>query len=292
MPIELLTVNADGCSNTPPNYEFFTIIPSIDEIPELWNGNPKILDAGVVVFICQSGKGKLVIDMHTFTIRRGSFCLLLPYTVIQILEYTEDIQVIAITAGVDFLEKLTLLHPVEDYVSLIQENPCLTLTDEELQEVKEIYQFTNNRLADKNRPFALEIRETLSTFLALEIVSAYARFKPTEKRKLSRQEQIFRNFTYSLSKNCRKHREVEYYAEEAYLTPRHFSDVIKKKSGKLPTQWIAERTITLIKFMLENSNMSMQEISDEMNFPTQSFFSRYFKKHTGMTPKEYRTKDI
>lgn len=253
---------------------------------------PKILDAGVVVFICQSGEGKLVIDMNTYTIKKGSFCLLLPYTVIQILEYTEDIKITAITAGVDFLEKLTLLQPVEDYVTLIQENPCLTLTDKQLDNVREMYHFSNNRLMDKNRPFAVEIRDTLSMLMALEIVSVYARFKPSEKKKLSRQEQVFRNFTFSLSKNCRKHREVEYYAEEAYLTPRHFSDVVKKKSGKLPSQWIAERTITLIKFLLENSNMTIQEISNEMNFPNQSFFSRYFKKHINMTPKEYRATKI
>lgn len=290
MPFESLIVNPDGVNDIPPNFEFLTFAPSLLENPELWNRNPKILDAGVVLFICQSGEGKMVIDMNTHFIRRGTFCLLLPFTAIQILEYTEDLQVTAITAGIEFLEKLTLLQPVEDYMDIIQENPCLALDDEQLKNVKEIYNFTKNRLADKHRPLAIEIRDTLLILMSLEVLSLYAQLKPTEKRKLSRQEQIFRNFTFSLSKNFREHRDVEFYAEEACLTPRHFSTIIKKKSGKLPTQWIAERTIIIIKFLLENSDMAIQEICNELNFPNQSFFSRYFRKHTGMTPKEYRMK--
>jgi AraC-like DNA-binding protein len=56
-------------------------------------------------------------------------------------------------------------------------------------------------------------------------------------------------------------------------------------------EWITERTIVLIKFLLENSNKSIQEISNELNFPNQSFFTRYFKQHTGMTPTAYRNKE-
>lgn len=290
MPIEFLSVNPDNNHKIPPNYEFFSIVPQINEVPELWNNNPKILDAGVVLFVCQSGQGKLMIDMNTYHIQRGSFCIILPFTVIQLLEYTEDIQATAVTAGINFLEKLSMLQPVDDYATLIQENPCIQLNDTQLQEAKEFYHFINNRLADKNRPLAIEIRDTLLMYVGLEVVSLYAKTKPHEKRKLSRQEQIFRNFTLSLSKNFREHRNVEYYAEEACLTPRHFSTVIKKRSGRLPIQWITERTIILIKYLLENSEMSIQEISNELNFPNQSFFSRYFKKHTGTNPKAYRTK--
>ncbi len=289
MPIEFLPVTPDYNRNRPPSFKFFTLMPDFKEMPQLWNRNPKILDAGVVVFICQSGTGKLVIDMQTFTIRKGSFCLLLPYTVIQVLEYSEDIKITAMTGTIDFLEKLALLQPVEDYASLIQENPCLTLTENQLEEVKKIYYFTQSRLLENTRPLSLEIRDTLLMFIALEIVSLYAKHKPSEKKKLSRQEQIFRNFVFSVGKNFREHRNVEFYAEQACLTPRHFATVIKKKSGKLPIQWITERTIVFIKFMLENSEMSIQEISHELNFPNPSFFSRYFKKHTGLTPKAFRT---
>lgn len=292
MPIELLPLVPDGTKRIPPNFEPFTIDRSPDIFPGLRNGNPKILDAGVVVFVCQAGTCDIIIDMQSVHLQKGSFAVLLPYTVIQILDYSEDIRITALTAGVDFLERLSLLQPVENYVALVQENPCLLLDEEKMEEVKDVYEFAQRRMEKAEGALAAEIRETLLTLLALEIVSLYASNKPAVRRKLSRQEQVFRHFTFSLAKNIRQYRNVEFYADEACLTPKHFSAVVKKKSGKLPTEWIAERTVLLIKFLLENSVMSIQEISNELNFPNQSFFSKYFKKHTGMTPKAYRNQKL
>ena len=125
-------------------------------------------------------------------------------------------------------------------------------------------------------------------FRSLEIVTLFSENKESGNPRLSRQDQVFRNFTISLAKNVSQHRTVEFYANEACLTPKYFSTVIKKRSGKLPMDWITERTIVLIKFLLHNSDKSIQEISNDLNFPNQSFFTRYFKNHTGFTPSAFR----
>lgn len=257
----------------------------------LKNMGPMILDAGVVVFICLKGKGKIVVDMHTLHIQKGSFVLLLPYSVIQIIEISEDAEVTLVATGFGFLEKLAISQPVENYITRIQEEPCLLLNEQQLREAKAMYEFVEKQYAEACGPLAQEIQNTLMTYLALEIVTFFAINQPTEKRKLSRQEQVFRNFTLSLSKNFKEHRTVEFYADEACLTPKHFSTVIKAKSGKLPTEWITERTIVLIKFLLDNTDMSIQEISNDLNFSNQSFFTRYFKSNTGLTPSAYRNKN-
>ena len=58
---------------------------------------------------------------------------------------------------------------------------------------------------------------------------------------------------------------------------------------KSPKSIIDKHTIQRIKILLKSSNISMQEIAYDLKFPDQSFFARYFKKHTGMSPQEYRT---
>lgn len=257
----------------------------------LKNRNPMILDAGAVVFICLGGEGKIIVDMHTISVRRGSFVLLLPYSVIQVVETSDDIEISLVATGLGFLEKLVMLQPVENYVSRIREDPHLSLSEEQLAEIKYVYRFVEERYSGAKGPLIKDIKNTLMTYLALEIVSLYALNQPAEKRKLSRQEQVFRHFTLSLAKNFREHRTVEFYAEEACLTPKHFSAVIKQRSGKLPTEWIIERTIVLIRFLLDNTDMSIQEIANELNFPNQSFFTRYFKNQTGMTPTAYRDRN-
>ena len=249
---------------------------------------PFILDAGVVVFVCLGGEGKIVVDMQTISIRRGSIVILLPYSVIQLADISDNTRITLIATGMGFLEKLALSQPVENYVEKIREMPCLQLSENQLEQAKKIYLFVEKLYKEATGPLKQEIRSSLLTLLALEIVTLFAENQETGSPRLSRQDQVFRNFTISLAKNVSRHRTVEFYANEACLTPKYFSTVIKKRSGKLPMDWITERTIVLIKYLLHNSDKSIQEISNDLNFPNQSFFTRYFKSHTGFTPTAFR----
>ena len=252
---------------------------------------PFIMDAGVVVFVCLAGEGKVAVDMQHIHFRRGSLVILLPYSVIQVVDISEDAKITLIATGMGFLEKLAMSHPVENYVEKIREIPCIQLSEKQLVEARELYLFVERLYREASGPLKGELQNTLMTLLSLEIVTLFSEHQPAGKQRLSRQDQVFRNFTISLAKNVQTQRTVEFYANEAFLTPKYFSTLIKKRSGKLPMEWITERTIVLIKFLLENSNKSIQEISNELNFPNQSFFTRYFKQHTGMTPTAYRNKE-
>ncbi len=83
-------------------------------------------------------------------------------------------------------------------------------------------------------------------------------------------------------------REVTYYAQEQYLTPRYFSAIIKEKSGISALQWIIRMVIADAKQILRSSDLSIKEIASELNFSTQSFFGKYFKQYVGISPTEYR----
>lgn len=271
-----------------PDNSYLKLDSSSTDFNELKAKIPLILDAGVVVFVCLKGEGKIVVDMQTISIRRGSIVILLPYSVIQLADISDDTRITLIATGMGFLDKLALSQPVENYVEKIREMPCLQLNENQLEQAKKIYLFVEELYKEATGPLKQEIRSSLLTLLALEIVTLFAENKESGNPRLSRQDQVFRNFTISLAKNVSQHRTVEFYANEACLTPKYFSTVIKKRSGKLPMDWITERTIVLIKFLLHNSDKSIQEISNDLNFPNQSFFTRYFKNHTGFTPSAFR----
>lgn len=252
---------------------------------------PIILDSSVVIFLCLAGKGKIVVDMNSYQIERGSFVLLLPYSMVQVQEASKTIKVSLVSTGFDFVEKLSILQPIENYIAGIREEPLLQLTEAEMEEVIEVYNFLEKRFHKSSGPLAKEIQENILTLTALEIVNRYAvAQKGATKRALTRHQEVFRNFTLSLFKNFREHRSVQFYAQEACLSPKHFSTIIKERSGKLPSEWITQRTITLAKFLLRNTNHTIQEIANQLNFANQSFFTSYFKKATGETPTTYRNK--
>ena len=74
--------------------------------------------------------------------------------------------------------------------------------------------------------------------------------------------------------------------------PGTFLLSLKKNPVVPPLQWIVQMVITEAKQLLENSDLTIKEIATKLNFPTQSFFGKYFKQYVGVSPKEYRNKQI
>ena len=98
----------------------------------------------------------------------------------------------------------------------------------------------------------------------------------------------FDRFMRLLQENYKRCHNIQFYADRMGLTPKYLSLMIKKVSGRLATEWIDDYVILEAKNLIKYSSMSIQEISYALNFPNQSFFGKYFKRHTGLSPKEYR----
>lgn len=86
----------------------------------------------------------------------------------------------------------------------------------------------------------------------------------------------------------RTERFLEYYADELGVTPKHLSRTVKSQTGYSAASWIERFLILESKILLKSTNLTIQQISDNLNFPTQSFFGKYFKKNVGLSPKMYR----
>lgn len=82
------------------------------------------------------------------------------------------------------------------------------------------------------------------------------------------------------------------YADEANLSVRHFSKIIHNYTGQTPMQWIISYTIGQAKRLLTQTGLSVKEIAEKLGFPEQFTFRKYFKTHTGMSPTDFRTKNI
>lgn len=81
---------------------------------------------------------------------------------------------------------------------------------------------------------------------------------------------------------------LEYYADVLGVTPKHLSRTVKAQTGYSAASWIERFLILEAKILLKSTNLTIQQISDNLNFPTQSFFGKYFKKNVGLSPKLYR----
>ncbi len=108
----------------------------------------------------------------------------------------------------------------------------------------------------------------------------------------NRNEEYFIRFIQLLSQHYKSERNVDFYASQLCITPKYLSLLIKNVSGKTAHCWIDEYVLLEAKNLLRYSIISVQEIAYQLNFSNQSFFGKYFKKYTGMSPKNYRQYDI
>ena len=81
---------------------------------------------------------------------------------------------------------------------------------------------------------------------------------------------------------------LKFYADSLYITPKYLIHVVKNVSGKTPGELIQEALIAHAKLLLKNLNNSVSSVADELHFSDQASFSKFFKKHTGMSPLSYR----
>ncbi|MCM1152581.1 MAG: helix-turn-helix domain-containing protein [Muribaculum sp.] len=99
-------------------------------------------------------------------------------------------------------------------------------------------------------------------------------------------------FIQMVRHNFKVHRFLDFYAEELQVSRKHLSRTLKDQTGYTAAEWIDRFVILEACILLKSSNLHVQQIADELNFASQSFFGKYFKKHTGMSPREYRNKDL
>lgn len=104
----------------------------------------------------------------------------------------------------------------------------------------------------------------------------------------TREQEIFDRFISLVNETKGTQRQLAYYADKLCLTQRYVGTVVKHVSGLSAKEWIDRSAVTNIKVMLHQRGLSITEVADRMMFPTVSFFCKYFKRLTGMTPMEYK----
>lgn len=115
-----------------------------------------------------------------------------------------------------------------------------------------------------------------------------------QKEKIATEVQnpLYEKFKELLFKDFLNFRTVQHYADELNVSRKYLSEVIKKYSGKTASDWISEMVILEAKVLLQNKKMSINQISDLLHFSDQSVFGRFFKNYEGISPLEYRKKQI
>lgn len=147
----------------------------------------------------------------------------------------------------------------------------------------QIEQKKNSDLSNK-----LESIQALLRALLLEIEGLYDIKTKKEHNTYSRSYYLTEKFKELLAENFTEHREVHFYAQKLFITPKHLSQIVKNETGKTVSEIINEIVCLESKVLLQTKALSIAEISMHLNFATATFFGKFFKRNTGISPLEYR----
>lgn len=124
--------------------------------------------------------------------------------------------------------------------------------------------------------------------IILYVNGLYLRQSTERAPNVSREQLLFNRFLQLVNDNAAQQHGIEFYASKLCLTPRYMSTIVKKVSGKGAKEWIDKALLSSIQIALRHTDKTASQIAAELNFPTTSFFCKYFKRLTGMTPLAYR----
>jgi AraC-like DNA-binding protein len=102
------------------------------------------------------------------------------------------------------------------------------------------------------------------------------------------QEVIRDRFKNLVEGHCDKQHSVSWYANAMFISPDYLSKIIREYDGTSARAWINASIIEKARFLMQQSDLTLKDISDRLNFPDQSSFGRFFKSNTGQSPKEFR----
>ncbi len=140
----------------------------------------------------------------------------------------------------------------------------------------------------KDNPFQMD--SALNLTRAFFYGAGYYFHQTIEKRQLTRQEDIVVRFSELLAKHCSRERSIEFYADAMNLSVKYISNVIKESTGKTAGKLIEEYVMIEAQSLLATTNLTISQVSDRLHFPDSSTFGKYFKRLTGISPKEFRSK--
>ena len=93
-----------------------------------------------------------------------------------------------------------------------------------------------------------------------------------------------------MHEHCASQREVSFYADKLCISTKYLTGICKAVTGDSAKKIIDDFAILEIKVLLQSTELTVQEIADRLVFPDQSYLGRYFKRHEGMSLKEYQSK--
>lgn len=240
----------------------------------------------VTQVVVSEGEISCIVDMYPFTLKAPSMALFLPGQVVESFELSEAFNGVCIAVTRKFTDSLNLPVTFNEWLSL-HANHFYPLTDEVLEAFMSCYKQVHDVLRQEKHPYREQIIWHLFSAYYYGL-GYYVHHAQQQKPAMTNKQTLCERYIELVAKNFKQHRDIGFYANNLCVTKKYLSALLKGETGMTALEWIERYVVLYAKSCLTSTAMSIQEISDELSFSSQSLFGKYFKRVEGVSPKTYR----
>ena len=253
-----------------------------------WQEGPQVLTYGAIL-ICRKGKAMLNVNYKDWELYEGAVITLFPNDVVE-LKVDGDFEVEILKYNPSLLREASLQLEQTVYSSLRedrcrQDTPVVTNIINGMFGLLKVY-FDQSECTCISQLVLCQLKAFFIGFH--EYLQRNPQYRPDEVKSY-RVRELFNRFMMLLEKDCKISRDVNYYAEKLNISSKYLTNIVSQVTGHTPKTIIDQYVILQLKLHLKRSTQSIKEMAWEFHFADVSFFCRYFKKHTGLTPQQIRS---
>lgn len=237
------------------------------------------------ILVLQRGYVNVSVNMVSHRIEAGTMVFVGRYVVTELTDVSDDIQAFVLSMS-DELLRLAVGNVMPKAFDGRLQNFILPLTPSEIEYLDCLHLIIYNSL--KHQASSSQVVLQLVGAMMTHISYLWEKSEAMQENTKSREQQLFTGFIRLVAQYAAERHGLDFYASHLCVTPRYMSTIVRYVSGKSAKHWIDEATVNAIKVQLRYTDKQVAEIAYDMNFPNSSFFCKYFKRLTGMTPMDYR----
>ncbi|KAI9449251.1 helix-turn-helix domain-containing protein [Russula earlei] len=220
---------------------------------------------GYIIGICTSGWAQVEVNLQTFEARPGALLMATPFHILRIHSASDDFLCRFLVFSTDFLAEQHNNSLFVESFNFFKTTavPVIYNDGPGGAVILQMLGFIELALKDEGNSYHAQICQSILTTMLYVIADLYDKHHVIQ-------------------------RTVHFYAEQLFVSSKHLTETVKEVTGKTAGEWIDEAIILEAKVVLHNSGIGVAEVANSLHFPDQSSFGKFFKKHTGYSPSQFR----
>ena len=240
----------------------------------------------VTQIVITAGQFSCLVDFRSWSLKAPAVALFLPGQVVESIDLDEDFAGFGMVMNPDFTDSLNLPVSLQERL-FIKDTQFYSVSEEVIDVLTSVYRQVSSLMKQHDNPYKEEIVKHLFSAYYYGL-GYYMHGLQSQPASMTAQQEKCERFMALVAENFKTEREVGFYADKLCVSNKYLSTLLKREIGMTALDWIEKHVVLYAKSCLSSTSMTVQQISDELDFPSQSVFGKYFKRVEGMSPKAYR----